>query len=85
MRRLSSFSEESLKKSVKERQKHADDLMDLDASVAEVVAKLKAKGFVSPYLKAFVVGRINPLRWIQGEPPPLEEVMIVSARRLDDK
>ena len=49
--------------------------MDLDARVGEAVAKLKAKGFVSPYLKAFVVGRINPLRWIQGEPPPLEEVM----------
>ena len=43
--------------------------------VAEAVAKLKAKGFVSPYLKAFVVARINPLRWIQGEPPPLEEVL----------
>jgi ParB family chromosome partitioning protein len=39
------------------------------------VAKLKAKGFVSPYLRAFVVARINPLRWIQGDPPPLEEVL----------
>ena len=36
--------------------------MDLDSKVAEVIAKLKAKGFVSPYLRAFVVGRINPLR-----------------------
>jgi ParB family chromosome partitioning protein len=50
-------------------------LLDLDARVGEAVAKLKAKGFVSPYLKAFVVARINPLRWIQGEPPPLEEVL----------
>ena len=49
--------------------------MDLDARVAEAVAKLKAKGFVSPYLKAFVVGRINPLRWIQGDLPPLDEVL----------
>jgi len=39
------------------------------------VAKLKAKGLMSPYLRAFVVARINPLRWIQGEPPPLEEVL----------
>jgi ParB family chromosome partitioning protein len=30
---------------------------------------------VSPYLRAFVVARINPLRWIQGDPPPLEEVL----------
>jgi len=75
VRRLSSFSEENLNKSVKAREKHAAQLMDLDARVAEAVAKLKAKGFVSPYLKAFVVARINPLRWIQGEPPPLEEVL----------
>jgi len=75
VRRLSSFSEKPLKNEIKEREKHAEQLMDLDAKVAEVVAKLKAKGFVSPYLKAFVVARINPLRWIQGEPPPLEEVL----------
>jgi hypothetical protein len=43
--------------------------------VAAVIAKLKARGFVSPYLRAFVVARINPLRWIQGEPPPLEDVL----------
>jgi ParB family chromosome partitioning protein len=75
VRRLSSFENENLNTALKMRQKHADDVMDLDEKVAAVVAKLKAKGFVSPYLKAFVVARINPLRWIQGEPPPLEEVL----------
>jgi ParB family chromosome partitioning protein len=75
VRRLSGFSDESLNKSMKAREKSAEQLLDLDAKVAEAVAKLKAKGFISPYLKAFVVARINPLRWIQGEPPPLEEVL----------
>jgi ParB family chromosome partitioning protein len=75
VRRLSEFSQDSLNKSLKAREKQAEQLLDLDAKVAEAVAKLKAKGFVSPYLKAFVVARINPLRWIQGEPPPLEEVL----------
>jgi ParB family transcriptional regulator, chromosome partitioning protein len=50
-------------------------LMDLDERVSEVVKKLKDKGFVSPYLRSFVVARINPLRWIQGDPPPLDEVL----------
>ena len=27
------------------------------------------------YLRSFVVARVNPLRWIKGEPPPLEEVL----------
>ena len=82
VRRLSSFSDESLGKTMKEREKHAEQLMDLDSKVAEVIAKLKAKGFVSPYLRAFVVGRINPLRWIQGEPPPLEEVFKTMRERV---
>jgi ParB family chromosome partitioning protein len=75
VRRLSEFSSSSLSVAFKAHQKHSEQLLDLDAKVADAVAKLKAKGFVSPYLKAFVVARINPLRWIQGEPPPLEEVL----------
>ena len=50
-------------------------MFELDELVAQAVAKLKARGLVSPYLRAFVVARINPLRWIQGDPPPLEEVL----------
>src|SRR5882762_3327141 len=75
VRRLEKFSEEPLSKAIKSHERHAEMLMDLDARVAEVIAKLKARGFVSPYLRAFVVARINPLRWIQGEPPPLDEVL----------
>jgi len=75
VRRLKKFSDESLSKAVREHEKHAGMLIDLDARIAEVIAKLKERGFVSPYLRAFVVARVNPLRWIQGEPPPLEEVL----------
>ncbi len=74
VRRLSEFSDESLTKTLKMHERHATMLLELDAKVAEVVAKLKAKGFVSPYLKAFVVGRSNPLRFMK-EPPELEELM----------
>ena len=75
VRRLEAFSDESIGKAIKIHEKHADLLMDLDEKVAAVVAKLKARGFVSPYLRAFVVARINPLRWIQGELPEFEEVL----------
>jgi ParB family chromosome partitioning protein len=75
VRRLERFSEEPIGKALKAHEKHAELLMDLEAKVAEVVKKLKDKGFVSPYLRAFVVARINPLRWIQGDPPPLDEVL----------
>ncbi len=75
VRRLEKFSGEPLSAAIKAHERHAAMLMDLDSRVAEVIAKLKDRGFVSPYLRAFVVARINPLRWIQGEPPPLEEVL----------
>jgi ParB family chromosome partitioning protein len=75
VRRLESFSPDALNKAIRAHEKHAGLLMELDERVAAVIAKLKARGFVSPYLRAFVVARINPLRWIQGEPPPLEEVL----------
>jgi ParB family chromosome partitioning protein len=75
VKRLEVFSDEKIGKAIKAHEKYADLLMDLDEKVAAAIAKLKARGFVSPYLRAFVVARINPLRWIQGEPPPLEEVL----------
>src|SRR5512134_3994018 len=75
VRRLESFSEQPIGKAMAGHEKHAGMLLDLDERVSEVVKKLKDKGFVSPYLRSFVVARINPLRWIQGDPPPLEEVL----------
>ena len=43
--------------------------------VAAAVKKLKERGLVSPYLRSFVVARINPLRWIKAEPLALEDVL----------
>jgi len=50
-------------------------VLDLEEKVAAAVKKLKERGLVSPYLRSIVVARINPLRWIKGEPPPLEELL----------
>ena len=75
VRRLETFSEEPIGKAIRTHEKRAQMLMELDERVSEVVKKLKDKGFVSPYLRSFVVARINPLRWIQGDPPPLDEVL----------
>ena len=74
VRRLTGFSDESLSKAIKVHEKHAAMLLELDERVAEVVKKLKAKGFVSPYLKSFVVARSNPLRFMK-EPPELEALL----------
>lgn len=74
LRRLEEFSDESLRSALKVHEKRAALVLDLEEKVGEVVKKLKERGLVSPYLRSFVVARINPLRWIKDEPPPLEEV-----------
>ena len=74
VRRLTEFSGESLGKALKAHEKHAAMLLELDEKVADVVKRLKAKGFVSPYLKTFVVARCNPLRFMK-EPPGLEDLI----------
>ena len=74
LRRLESFTDEPLRAAIKDHEKRAGLVLDLDEKVAAAVKKLKERGLVSPYLRAFVIARINPLRWIKGDFPPLEEV-----------
>jgi ParB family chromosome partitioning protein len=51
--------------------------MELDDLVVAKVEALKSKGLSSPYLKSFVVARINPMRFRPKEAAPLsfDEVM----------
>jgi len=53
----------------------------LDEQVDAAIARLKEAGLTSPYLRAFVVGRINPLRFIKGNPPSLDELMATMTKR----
>ena len=69
------FSDDSLETALKNHEKHASMVLDLEEKVAAAVNKLKDRGLVSPYLRSFVVARINPLRWIKGEAPPLNDVL----------
>lgn len=75
LRRLEAFTDEPLRGAIKDHEKRATMVLDLEEKVAATVKKLKERGLVSPYLRSFVVARINPLRWIKGEPPPLEDVL----------
>jgi len=70
-----------LREAVTEREARADALLALDDAASAVVTALKERGFASPYLKTFVVARINPLRFIKGEPPPLPELLATMTER----
>jgi ParB family chromosome partitioning protein len=81
LRRLEKFTEEPLRVAIKEHEKRAGMVLDLDEKVTATVKKLKERGLVSPYLRVFVVARINPLRWVQ-EAPPIEEVLKTMRERV---
>jgi len=75
LRRVEAFSDDAIRAAMKVHERRAGLVLKLEEQVAAVVAKLKERGLQSPYLRSFVVARINPLRWIKGEPPPAEEVL----------
>jgi ParB family chromosome partitioning protein len=63
------------------RRERAAKLLEYDEAVTAAVAALKARGFTSPYLRNFVVARTNPLRFIKGEPPPVDELLATMTKR----
>ncbi|MEO6418295.1 MAG: ParB N-terminal domain-containing protein, partial [Polyangiaceae bacterium] len=75
LRRVEAFVDDPLRASVKVRERHAAMLLKVEESVASVIARLKERGLTSPYLRSFVVARINPLRWLKGELPDTESVL----------
>jgi ParB family chromosome partitioning protein len=75
LRRIEDFLDEPMAKAMKERQRRAAKVLKLDDAVAKVVASLKAKGLTSPYLKPFVVARVNPIRFSKSTGFDFDEVM----------
>jgi ParB family chromosome partitioning protein len=71
LRRADQFLKRSLHTAIETRRERAKVLMDLDKTVVEKVEALKAKGLTSPYLKSFVVARINPIRFRPKDAAPL--------------
>ena len=75
LRRVEKFSDDAIREAITGHEKLADLTLEVEEKVAAAIAKLRAKGLMSPYLRSFVVARINPLKWIQGEPPSAEKVL----------
>ena len=63
LRRVDTFLEEPISQAIKERERRGKKILKLDDAVSAAVEKLKAKGLTSPYLKPFVVSRVNYTRF----------------------
>jgi ParB family chromosome partitioning protein len=86
LKRIDEFSGEPLTRALAAREGRAARVMELEEAVSQAMKALKEKGFESPYLRAFVVARINPLRFHKGDKPSFDatiEKMIASARKFN--
>jgi ParB family transcriptional regulator, chromosome partitioning protein len=63
LRRVDEFLDAPIAKALKERERRGKKVMKLDDAVSAAVEKLKARGLTSPYLKPFVVARVNYTRF----------------------
>ena len=83
--RTDEFLAWKLPKAIAAREGRATKLLELDEAVNAAVKKLKERGFESPYLKSFVVARVNFLRFQKGDVDfdAAVERMIASARKFD--
>jgi ParB family chromosome partitioning protein len=81
LRKVDALLDRPCSQAMEERRRRAALVVALDDAVGEAVKRLKEKGFDSPYLKAFVVARVNPLRFVKGAPPPMDELFATMTRR----
>lgn len=86
LRRLEGFLDLPLPAAQEERKRRAATLLALDAAVDRAVEALRVRGIRSPYLRPFVVSRINFLRFVKGDMPPFDRAFArlqKSAERFD--
>jgi ParB family chromosome partitioning protein len=81
LKKVDAFQDVALARALAERERRAQVVLAFDDAVSAAVARLKERGFDSPYLKAFVVARVNPLRFIKGEPPKFDDLFAQMTKR----
>jgi ParB family transcriptional regulator, chromosome partitioning protein len=75
LRRIDEFLDKPLPKAIAERERRARLVLAVDDRVTAIVDKLKARGLTSPYLRPFVVARINPIRFSKATSFDFDEVL----------
>lgn len=92
LKKVDRFLDRSLGAALRLRQGYAARLEVIDARVKEIIEGLQQRGFKSPYLRSYVVARINPVRFHKikkGDtrpPMPLAEAltrMAASAKKFN--
>jgi ParB family chromosome partitioning protein len=63
LKKVDRFSDRPLSTSLREREGYAARIQEIDTEVKRIMEALQKRGFKSPYLRNYVVARINPVRF----------------------
>ncbi len=95
LRKVDRFIDSTLPAALRQREQWAVRLLDIDDRVAAHVKTMQAMGMKSPYLRAVVVARINPVRFVpatrkEDAPPAMSMAealsrMAANVRKFDPK
>ena len=75
LRRVDEFLDRPIGQALKERERRGRKILKLDDAVSAAVEKLKARGLTSPYLKPFVVARVNFTRFSKATSFDFDETL----------
>jgi ParB family chromosome partitioning protein len=92
LKKVDRFSDRTLAVSLRNRRDYAARIVEIEAQVKRIIDGLQKRGFKSPYLRSYVVARVNPVRFHktakgQTKPPmPIGEAltrMSAAAKKFD--
>ena len=75
LNRVDKFFNETLKAVLKQREERAAELEEVDDLVNQLVAKGRKRGLVHPFLKNFIIARVNPLTRARKNLPSYERTI----------
>lgn len=92
LKKVDRLTTRKLPEGLRERTAYAARLQEIDNEVKRIVGELQARGMKSPYLRSYVVARINPVRFHKmkaGDKKPAMPIaqallrMLSAARKFD--
>ena len=92
LKKVDRFANSTLRVSLARREGYAARLMAIEVQVKKIIEGLQQRGFKSPYLRSYVVARINPVRFHRakrGDDTPLMSLpaaltrMAAAAKKFD--
>ena len=79
LKKVERWSSKTLPQSLRERQGFASRVVEIDVEVKRIIAELQDRGFKSPYLRNYVVARINPVRFHRAKKGDTKPPMAIGA------